>query len=172
MTDIVDTRTKVDIESVDIMLAMARNMDTLDSRVRQLERDNAAMKGDLEKICKVWFPQMANTIKELKRRVFPPAPAVPSLFTKFGPAPIVPPLPAFVPKRIDTTYDSWCKIQHMRRELGMSDKEISRSLKIPYSTVRKYIGWDKETVEKKRHEQYKANSPGELLRIERMVFSD
>lgn len=150
----------VNTVSRDELILMAQEMDRLDVRIRRLENDNAEIKEAIDKICKVWFPQLVSNIKELK-----------ALSAQIPKAAVITPQPP-VMARIETSYSTWCEIQRLKEERGRSDMSISRTLGIPYSTVRKYRSWTKDVVEKKRITQYQNNPPEKMLQIERQVFND
>jgi len=152
-------------------ILFAEALDAMSKRIQWLESENKASRELLNRLCKVILPQLVNTIRELKESRSgcrcnsgdgaAQAQRIPS------------PVMSYIPTRIKTSYKTWYDIFNLRLNLGKNDREISRELGIPYSTVRKYLYWTPEKVQDYREREYvNQDTPTDMLETERRVFGD
>ena len=158
-------------------ILFAEALDAMSKRIQWLESENKASREVLDRLCKVILPQLVSTVRELKEGrcccssanlTLASTPPTPELAQRM-PSPVM----SYIPTRIKTSYKTWCDIFNLRLNSGKNDREISRELGIPYSTVRKYLYWTPEKVQDYREREYvNQDALADMLEIERRVFGE
>lgn len=140
----------------------------MDFRVVTLENKVAELEGVVKALIEQFLPPITQRIKALESV---PAHTVPHIQPEQNSTVerdflTVQPTPAarentkagLTKKRQQTTYDVYCKVVALQKE-GMAIADIAKHLNLPYATVRVYLNWGPETIEKKRTDWVKKHGP-------------